>query len=491
MNWPPASDYQDAIQNPATCFQDLELKAGTVAINKIGLPRVASGNFASVYEMKTGSHRWAVRCFLRQGEDMQNRYALLSLYLSRLVVAGLVEFSYKQEGIRVRGKWYPVVKMEWVEGETLTTYVQKHLHQPETLRNLALQWRGLIDRLRQNKIAHADLQHGNVMVSPQGQLRLVDYDGMFVPTLQGRRASELGHINYQHPKRSPEDFNERLDNFSAIVIYTALTALSLEPGLWKRFDTGENMLFTAQDFRQPTKSVLLEYLHQHTDPALKALATTIITACHGTVTQTPEFRTVVDNLTHGPIPERWWQNASAETPQVPPMPRVVPPKVPPMPSPRTSAAPAPPAPLPTWYREPKIEVVPPPPPPVRQTTKVRAPLPGSMDPGITTPQNKIHAPLVGSTEPGIPTTPKENGEPQPETFLERVQSWQSSSCLIVVAVMFGLGMLAEVAYEKIAPPRVVTHNASSITQSTPAKRIPKTTTVKHRSTHHVKKREVK
>ncbi|MCW3098944.1 MAG: hypothetical protein JWL77_4562 [Chthonomonadaceae bacterium] len=432
MNWPPASDYQDAVQNPTTCFNDLELKAGKVSINKIGLPRVASGNFASVYEMRNGTHRWAVRCFLRQGEDQQNRYALLSLYLSRLVIAGLVEFSYQQEGIRVRGKWYPLVKMEWVEGETLTTYVQKNLHQPETLRNLALQWRGLIDRLRQHKIAHADLQHGNVMVSPQGQLRLVDYDGMFVPKLAGRRSSELGHINYQHPKRSPEDFDERLDNFSALVIYTALMALSLEPGLWKRFDTGENMLFTAQDFRLPSKSILLEYLHQHTDPGLRKLATTLIAACHGSVAQTPEFRTVVDNLAHGPLPERWWQNASPEAPHPFPVVRVTAPRVPPMPSPRSSVAPAPPAPLPTWYREPKIEIVP---PPLLPVVPPRAPLPSN---------------AVAQKEP-------HEEPPRPESFLDRIQSWQSSSCLIVVAVMFGMGMLAEVAYEKIAPPRLSTH----------------------------------
>ena len=459
MNWPPASDYQDAIQNPPTCFNDIELKAGKVAINKIGLPRVASGNFASVYEMKTGANRWAVRCFLRQGEDQQNRYAMLSYYLSKLVVAGLVEFSYQHEGIRVRGKWYPVVKMEWVEGETLTTYVQKNLHQPETLRNLALQWRGLLDRLRQHKIAHADLQHGNVMVSPQGQLRLVDYDGMFVPKLAGHKSSELGHINYQHPKRCPDDFDERLDNFSALVIYTALMALSVEPGLWKRFDTGENMLFTAQDFRLPSKSVLLEYLREHQDPALGTLAEKIMTACHGAVAQTPDFRTVVDNLTHGPLPERWWQHTSPEAPRVPPTPRVVPPRVPPMPSPRSSVAPAPPAPLPTWLREPIIEVAPPPPIPV-----------------------KMPPPLPGSTSPGITSTRKETQEPRPESFLDRIQSWQSPSCLLVVAVMFGMGMLAEVAYEKIAPAHAATPAVHITAQSSKTK---KAGAKKHPSTRHV------
>lgn len=456
MSWPPASDYQDAIQNPPTCFNDIELKTGKVSVNKIGLPRVASGNFASVYEMTTGAHHWAVRCFLRQGEDQQNRYALLSLYLSRLTVAGLVEFSYQQEGIRIRGKWYPVVKMEWVEGETLTTYVQKNLHQPDKLRNLALQWRGLIDRLRQHKIAHADLQHGNVLVSPQGQLRLVDYDGMFVPSLRGRRSSELGHINYQHPKRSPDDYDERLDNFSALVIYTALMALSLEPGLWKRFDTGENMLFTAQDFRLPTKSVLLEFLHQHSEPGLRTLAETLAAACHGTVAQTPEFRAVVNGLAHGPLPERWWQNSHADDqPHAFPPPRTVTPQVPPMPPPRSSV-PVPPVPLPTWYREPNIALVP-------------------MPPAVPV---KVHA----VPPPGSPPQKENMEEGRPQSRGERVQGWRSSSCLIVVIVMFGMGMLAEVGYEKVVVPHSVTHAAHTIVRSAKTK---KAGVRKHPSPHHV------
>lgn len=457
MNWPPASDYQDAIQNPALCFNDIELKSGHVALNKIGLPRVASGNFASVYEMQNAGHRWAVRCFLRQGEDQQNRYAQLSLYLSRLVIAGLVTFNYQTEGIRVRGKWYPIVKMDWVVGETLTTYVQKHLNQPEALRTLALQWRGLLRRLRQNRIAHGDLQHGNVLVSPQGALCLVDYDGMYVPTLQGQKSSELGHINYQHPRRSSSDFDERLDNFSALVIYTALIALSLEPGLWKRFDTGENMLFTAQDFREPAQSVLFNYLLQQPDPGLKALARALAGGCYCPTGQTPEFQSVIDGLTHGPLPDRWWKGAVPDAPHSPPAPPLAT-RTTPLPPSRSAD---PPAPLPIWMREPKIEVVAPP---------VVPPLPEPMT-------------LPGSITPGIPTTSQsaqnESREQRRETVLERVQSWQSTSCLTAFAVMFGLGMLAEVAYEKVVPPRPTTHSITPT--ATPARKSQK----KHPSPHRV------
>ncbi len=216
MNWPLASDYQDAVQNPLQCFQDPQLKAGHVVLNRIGLPRVASGMFASVYEIRNGEQRWAVRCFLRPSADQRERYALLSGYLSQVRMPGLVEFAYEAQGIRVRGQWYPIVKMDWIEGVTLHTYISKHVQEPDTLRKLARQWRILLERLRQNHIAHADLQHGNVLVTPSGELRLVDYDGMFVPALRGQASHELGHPNYQHPQRTAQSYDENLDNFAAL-----------------------------------------------------------------------------------------------------------------------------------------------------------------------------------------------------------------------------------------------------------------------------------
>ncbi len=334
MNWPPASDYQDAIQNPAFCFQDTELKAGQPAVNRIGLPRVASGNFASVYQIHNATEKWAVRCFLRQGADQQ-RYALLSHYLNALTVPGLVEFAYLSPGIRVRAAWYPIVKMDWVDGITLQTFVASHVHDAAKLRSLALQWRGLLDRLRQCRIAHCDLQHGNVLVTPREQLRLVDYDGMYVPALKGQPSHELGHPNYQHPLRSAADYDDNLDNFSALAIYTALRALIAEPALWAEFDTGENLLFSAPDYKSPGESALFQRLRESADPAVRMLADRIAHACAGTPAGTPEFKRLVDSLPPIPDPEQWWQSAAkagqreqpptkeppTKEPQVPPLPR--------------------------------------------------------------------------------------------------------------------------------------------------------------------------
>lgn len=325
MNWPPASDYQDAIQNPSFCFQDAELRAGQPAVNRIGLPRVASGNFASVYQIHSAGEKWAVRCFLRQGAD-QRRYAVLSEYLNGAAITGLVDFAYLSPGIKVRGQWYPIVKMDWVEGITLQTYVAKHLNDPARLRSVALQWRGLLDRLRQSHIAHCDLQHGNILVTPQEQLRLVDYDGMYVPALRGNPSYELGHPNYQHPLRRPSDYDEHLDNFSALIIYTALRALIAEPGLWAKFDTGENLLFSAPDLKNPAGSDLFRRLRQSQDSAVRTLADRIAYSCAGTPAGTPDFKELVDSLPPIPEPEPWWHSAAQSrnrerpAPEVPPLP---------------------------------------------------------------------------------------------------------------------------------------------------------------------------
>src|SRR5436190_13012969 len=104
MNWPTHSDYQDAIQNPGVCFQEPELKIGTAATDMLGLPRVMSGNFASVYELHCNGVRWAVRCFVRQVPGQQGRYSRLSQHLNGITTPYLVNFEYMLKGILVKGE---------------------------------------------------------------------------------------------------------------------------------------------------------------------------------------------------------------------------------------------------------------------------------------------------------------------------------------------------------------------------------------------------
>ena len=228
MGWPTPQEYNEAIQNPRTAFADGELRAGQPVLTALGLPRPITGAFASVYQLVCPQRTWAVRCFLREYGDHQERYAAISEHLARVKLPYMVPFTFLTEGIRVNGRWYPILKMEWVEGESLHTYVEHHLDNPPALLGLAEQWVQMARTLRQASIGHGDLQHGNVLVVDH-QLRLIDYDGMYVPPLAGRSSHEIGHRNYQHPQRTEADFGPQIDHFSTWVVYTALVALSVEP----------------------------------------------------------------------------------------------------------------------------------------------------------------------------------------------------------------------------------------------------------------------
>lgn len=114
--WPSPSEYSSAIQNPKNCFSEPELQTSMAVANHLGLPAPASGNFAVVYQLNGAHGTSAVRCFIRPVTDQQDRYQALSTHLRSFWLPSLVDFKYLEQGIRVRGQWYPVVQMAWVPG---------------------------------------------------------------------------------------------------------------------------------------------------------------------------------------------------------------------------------------------------------------------------------------------------------------------------------------------------------------------------------------
>lgn len=259
---PRPDQYHLAVQNPRAAFSDPDLQGCTLQTNPMGLPVAYSGGFAITYRLSRASRTWALRCFYRPVPDRQARYEAISRFLSTCKEQYFVEAEYQPEGIRVNGARYPIMKMAWVSGDTLNTWVGKHVGDPAALTRMAEAFRAMISRLERLGVAHGDLQHGNILANGQG-LKLVDYDAMFVPALKGWKSSEIGQAHYQHPVRSANDFDQNIDRFSAVVIYLALRAVALKPSLWQKYAAGaENMLFQSSDFVNPDGSPLLSELDQ-------------------------------------------------------------------------------------------------------------------------------------------------------------------------------------------------------------------------------------
>jgi hypothetical protein len=272
ISWPSPQDYNEAIQNLLANTQDPQLQKGHVGVNALGLPRSASGAFASVYRVHCGDVSVAVRCFLRDIRDQEQRYKHISQFVQNDTLPYTVTFDFLPTGIRVGPRWVPVLKMDWVEGHNLDLYVEKNLGSPEKIARLADSFLTMCRDLQNAGIAHGDLQHGNIIVCGE-ELRLVDYDGMYVPAMKGMRSNEIGHRNFQHPMRGANDFGPHLDNFAAWVIYVSLRSIAIDPKLFTDLAAGDDcLLFRRDDFVEPEHSFAFAVLENHPNEEVRSLA---------------------------------------------------------------------------------------------------------------------------------------------------------------------------------------------------------------------------
>jgi PEGA domain len=327
MPWPLPQDYNEAIQSPAANFADADLKRGEAVTNAIGLPIPCSGNFADVYQVRCPDGlRWAVKCFTREVPGLRERYQLISAHLKQAKLPFTVDFSYLDQGIRVAGKWYPILKMQWVEGQTLNQFVSKHLDKPAKLETLAQIWTRMGQYLRAAEVGHCDLQHGNILLVPGAHslaLKLIDYDGMWVPALATTKTGEVGHANYQHPRRLREaTFSLEVDRFPLLLVATSLRALKAGgAALWLKYDNGDNMLFKKSDLLKPVKSPLFYELTRSNDSVVRPMADWLIESLRGKLETTPLLEEVMPSAaplaTAGSRPSRW--ATTAALPAAPPV----------------------------------------------------------------------------------------------------------------------------------------------------------------------------
>ncbi|WP_433355873.1 hypothetical protein ACQP25_18110 [Microtetraspora malaysiensis] len=221
--------------------------------------------------------RYAVKCFTRNIPDQEKRYRAVSDHLRTLPHRWKIGFDYQPAGIMVAGQSYPILRMEWVEAVGLIRWIEDHLGDRAALLTVARHFAALTDDLARAGIAHGDLQHGNLLVAPDGALKLVDYDGMYVPALAGMPATEQGHRHYQSPSRAHAGFGPDLDRFSNWLIYLSLVAISVDATLWHTLHEpgGEHLLLTDADFADVSTSTRMAALIRHHVADVSRLATQV------------------------------------------------------------------------------------------------------------------------------------------------------------------------------------------------------------------------
>lgn len=280
-NYPLISEYEIEIRKFGSGILKLGDKYEFIPCRTtpIKIFNYGSGAFAGVFKVKNTSTgiEYALRCFLNGGNLQNiNRSFQIAEYISQLNVPFLCKSRSLSEAINIKGTYYPAILMEWVYGRKLNDYVSSILSDTSKLSLLQEKLVDLNHNLEDLGIAHGDIQSGNILVQEANgdvQLKLVDYDPMFIPILQGEMSNELGHSSFQHPKRSKNDYDAHIDRFSFWLLLTAIEGIKYDKTLWNKdlnggFNDEDNFLFKAKDLQYPQNSTLIQRLKGLQQPSV-------------------------------------------------------------------------------------------------------------------------------------------------------------------------------------------------------------------------------
>ena len=266
MQYPLISEYVRAIQDASNNLD--QLTHLEPVLDDHGEPYRSSGAFAVVFKMKdeqTGKC-YALKCFTEEQEGRAEAYRQIADELEFVDSSYITSVKYLDKEIFVDSSCeedeFPVLLMDWIDGETMETYIAENYQDNYTMAMLCYRFCKMAAWLRSQPFAHGDIKPDNIMVRPDGNLTLVDYDGMFVPAMKGQKSPTIGTKDFSHPLRTVDDFDETIDDFALASIALSLKAISLKPSLLDEYGAADRLLFSAEDYRELSKSKVLAALQE-------------------------------------------------------------------------------------------------------------------------------------------------------------------------------------------------------------------------------------
>ena len=258
MQYPLISEYLAAIREADDNLD--KLSHLVPVLDKYGEPYRSSGAFAVVFKMKdeqTGKC-YALKCFTEEQEGRAEAYRQIAEELEFVDSPYITSVKYLEKELFVdsncEDEEFPVLLMDWIEGETMETYVAANYTDTHAMSMLCYRFCKMAAWLRSQTFAHGDIKPDNIMVRPDGTLTLVDYDGMFVPAMKGQKSPTVGTKDFSHPLRTIDDFDETIDDFALASIALSLKAISLNPSLLDEYGASDRLLFSAADYLDLSKS---------------------------------------------------------------------------------------------------------------------------------------------------------------------------------------------------------------------------------------------
>lgn len=266
MQYPLISEYVKAIQDAGDNLNKLAYL--TPVLDDHGEPFRSSGAFAVVFKMQdksTGKY-YALKCFTEEQEGRADAYRQIADELDMVDSPYITSVKYMEKELFVDCQCeedeFPVLLMDWVEGETMEAYITANYHNQSAMSLLCYRFGKMAAWLRTQSFAHGDIKPDNIIVRPDGSLALVDYDGMFVPAMKGCKSPTIGTKDFCHPLRTVDDFDETIDDFSLASIALSLKAISMNSTLLDTYGASDRLLFSENDYRNPSNSKVISALQE-------------------------------------------------------------------------------------------------------------------------------------------------------------------------------------------------------------------------------------
>ena len=266
MQYPLISEYVKAIQDAGDNLDKLAYL--TPVLDDHGEPYRSSGAFAVVFKMqdKSTEKYYALKCFTEEQQGRAEAYRQIADELDLLDSPYITSVKYMEKELFVDSQCeedeFPVLLMDWVEGETMEAYIAANYHNQSAMSLLCYRFGKMAAWLRSQSFAHGDIKPDNIIIRPDGSLTLVDYDGMFVSSMKGCKSPTIGTKNFSHPLRTVDDFDETIDDFSLASIALSLKAISMKSTLLDIYGASDRLLFSENDYRNPSNSKVISALQE-------------------------------------------------------------------------------------------------------------------------------------------------------------------------------------------------------------------------------------
>lgn len=262
MRYPTIHQYLESMNNPEGLFRSL---GEPIPVRDLyGELFFRVGNFAVIFKIRHLGQIYALKCYTRPpGEAIRETYRYMaSMNHPYLTTCRFLEselYVYNEQEV---GFFFPAVQMDWIEGESLGRRLDQLTQKNDItgLTQLADRFDRLALWLLRQPFAHGDLKLDNILVTPSGELRLIDLDGAYIPSFEGMLSGTIGSPAYQHPERDEFFFNKHLDDYSLALISFNLRSIAREPALFVRRRDKEHLPFCSYNIPEEEFSSYLTHL---------------------------------------------------------------------------------------------------------------------------------------------------------------------------------------------------------------------------------------